>query len=107
MGDVGDLLPPPYELADNPESLLAVSDLVFIDPVSTGYSRAVEGGKPEPFHGYQGDIESVAELIRLWIVAEQALDVAEVRRRRVLRHPARRGAGRAPAEPATGCTSTG
>ena len=66
MGDVGALLPPPYELADNPESLLAVSDLVFIDPVSTGYSRAVEGTKPEPFHGYQGDIESVGELIRIW-----------------------------------------
>jgi carboxypeptidase C (cathepsin A) len=67
MGDVGDLLPPPYGLADNPESLLAVSDLVFIDPVSTGYSRVVEGTKPEPFHGYQGDIESVAELIRIWV----------------------------------------
>ena len=66
MGDVGALLPPPYELTDNAESLLAVSDLVFIDPVSTGYSRAVEGTKPEPFHGYQGDIESVAELIRIW-----------------------------------------
>src|SRR4051812_17006547 len=66
MGDVGALLPPPYGLADNPESLLAVSDLVFIDPVSTGYSRVVEGDKPEPFHGYQGDIESVGELIRVW-----------------------------------------
>ena len=39
---------------------------MFIDPVSTGYSRAVEGTKPETFHGYQGDIESVGELIRLW-----------------------------------------
>ncbi|MGI8899430.1 MAG: S10 family peptidase [Nocardioides sp.] len=66
MGDVGELLAPPYALTDNHESLLAVSDLVFIDPVSTGYSRAVEGSKPEPFHGYQGDIESVAELIRIW-----------------------------------------
>jgi carboxypeptidase C (cathepsin A) len=66
MGDVGDLLPPPYALADNAESLLAVSDLVFIDPVSTGFSRAVEGTKPEPFHGYQGDVESVADLIRMW-----------------------------------------
>jgi carboxypeptidase C (cathepsin A) len=65
-GDVGEMTPPPYELADNPESLLAVSDLVFIDPVSTGYSRTLEGTKPEPFHGYQGDIESVAELIRIW-----------------------------------------
>jgi carboxypeptidase C (cathepsin A) len=66
MGDVGALVPPPYGLADNAESLLAVSDLVFIDPISTGYSRAVEGGKPEPYHGFQGDLESVAEVIRLW-----------------------------------------
>jgi carboxypeptidase C (cathepsin A) len=66
MGDVGALAPPPYGLTDNAESLLAVSDLVFIDPVSTGYSRTLVDTKPDPFHGYQGDIESVAELIRLW-----------------------------------------
>ncbi len=66
MGDVGALLPPPYALADNAQTLLAESDLVFIDPVSTGYSRAVKGGKPGPYHGYQGDLESVAEVIRLW-----------------------------------------
>ncbi|CAN5122521.1 peptidase S10 [soil metagenome] len=66
MGDAGQLVSPPYSLTDNAESLLAVSDLVFIDPVSTGYSRTLEGTKAEPFHGYQGDIESVAELIRIW-----------------------------------------
>lgn len=66
MGDAGELLPPPYGLADNAESLLAVSDLVFIDPVSTGFSRAVEGGKPAVYHGFSGDLESVAEIIRLW-----------------------------------------
>lgn len=66
MGDVGNLLPPPYGLTDNPESLLSVSDLVFIDPVSTGYSRAVEGGKAKDYHGFTGDIESVGEIIRLW-----------------------------------------
>ena len=65
-GDVGALVPPPYDLVDNPESLLAVSDLVFLDPMSTGYSRAVEGGKPGEYHGYEKDVESVAELIRLW-----------------------------------------
>src|SRR5438270_6057455 len=43
VGDVGDLRPPPYGLLDNPQTLLAHSDLVFIDPVSTGYSRAAEG----------------------------------------------------------------
>lgn len=66
MGDAGALLPPPYALADNAETLLAVSDLVFIDPVSTGWSRAVSGGKPADYHGYAKDIESVGELIRLW-----------------------------------------
>src|SRR5882762_1186337 len=43
MGDAGALLPPPYRLVDNDVSLLDISDLVFIDPVSTGYSRAVPG----------------------------------------------------------------
>ena len=66
MGDAGDLRPPPYDLADNAETLLHQSDLVFIDPVSTGYSRAVNGQKPKDFHGYGGDIESIGEVIRLW-----------------------------------------
>lgn len=65
-GDVGALQSPPYALADNLDTLLTVADLVFVDPVSTGYSRAVEGGKAGPFHGFTGDVESVAEVIRLW-----------------------------------------
>lgn len=67
MGDAGDLLPPPYALADNPQSLLAVSDLVLVDPVSTGWSRAATGTKPTDYHGFGKDIESVGEVIRLWI----------------------------------------
>lgn len=66
MGDVGTLLPPPYGLAANPQSLLAESDLVFIDPVSTGFSRVAEGEKTDEYHGFQRDIETVGELIRLW-----------------------------------------
>ncbi|MGH3795455.1 MAG: S10 family peptidase [Pseudonocardiaceae bacterium] len=66
MGDAGSPTPPPWGLTDNMESLLAHSDLVFIDPVSTGYSRTVKGGKPRDYHGYAKDIESVAELVRLW-----------------------------------------
>jgi carboxypeptidase C (cathepsin A) len=65
-GDVDALQPPPYGLADNAQTLLRHSDLVFIDPVSTGYSRAVKGEKPTDFHGYGGDIASVGEVIRLW-----------------------------------------
>jgi len=66
MGDAGSLLPPPYKLVDNDTSLLDASDLVFIDPVSTGYSRAVPGEAPKQFHGVEEDVESVAEFIRLY-----------------------------------------
>jgi carboxypeptidase C (cathepsin A) len=66
MGDAGALLPPPYKLIDNDVSLLDVSDLVFIDPVSTGYSRAVPGETPQQYHGITPDVESVADFIRLY-----------------------------------------
>jgi len=65
-GDVGDPTPPPFGLLDNLETALRVTDLLFIDPVSTGYSRAAEGEKAEPYHGFTGDLESVGEVIRLW-----------------------------------------
>jgi carboxypeptidase C (cathepsin A) len=58
---------PPYRLVDNPHSLLDVTDLVFIDPVTTGYSRAVPGEDDDQFHGVRADIEAVGELIRLWV----------------------------------------
>ena len=41
--------------------LLAVSDLVFVDPVTTGYSRNTEGQKADDFHGFTRDIESVGQ----------------------------------------------
>jgi carboxypeptidase C (cathepsin A) len=65
-GDAGAPVPPPYRLVDNAESLLADSDLVFIDPVSTGYSRPVAGGKPADYHGFTADRDAMAEMIRLW-----------------------------------------
>ncbi|HMO60199.1 MAG TPA: peptidase S10, partial [Roseiflexaceae bacterium] len=64
--DEGWPLPPPYRLIENDYSLLDVSDLVFIDPVSTGYSRVVPGEKPTEFHGFKKDIESVGDFIRLY-----------------------------------------
>ncbi|WP_037076139.1 S10 family peptidase [Pseudonocardia spinosispora] len=70
-GDAGAPAAPPYRLVDNAESLLAHSDLLFIDPVSTGYSRAVRGGKPSDFHGFTADLEAVAEVIRLWVSRNQ------------------------------------
>jgi len=58
--------PPPGRLVDNEYSLLDQSDLVFIDPVGTGYSRMIEGEKVKEYHEYQRDLESVGEFIRLW-----------------------------------------
>lgn len=65
--DIDDRTPPPYGLTDNLETSLSHSDLVFIDPVTTGYSRTVEGEKPEEFHGFTGDRDVVGEAIRLWL----------------------------------------
>src|SRR6185503_9713609 len=57
---------PPGRLIANEFSLLDVSDLVFIDPVGTGFSRMVEGEKVKEYHEYKRDLESVGEFIRLW-----------------------------------------
>jgi carboxypeptidase C (cathepsin A) len=65
-GDVGAMTPPPFGLVDNPETLLEHSDLVLIDPVSTGFSRVVEGEKTDEFHAFIEDRDLVAEVIRLW-----------------------------------------
>ena len=62
----GGLPKPPYQLADNEFSLLDQTDLVFIDPISTGYSRPAQGEKARQFHGFKKDIESVGNFIRLY-----------------------------------------
>ena len=62
----GELPPPPYQLADNEFSILDETDLVFIDPMNTGYSRPVEGQKPKEWHGFKKDIELVGDFIRLY-----------------------------------------
>jgi len=66
LDDDGYPAAPPYRLVTNEESLLDVTDLVFIDPVSTGYSRPVEGVKAKDFHSVSTDVESVGEFIRLY-----------------------------------------
>jgi len=57
---------PPYKLVPNSESLLDQTDLVFIDPVSTGYSRPATGEDKKQFHGFDEDIESVGQFIHLY-----------------------------------------
>jgi carboxypeptidase C (cathepsin A) len=67
MNDDGTTLPPPYALVDNEHSWLDLADMVFIDPVSTGFSRAADEKDAKSFHGYNQDIESVGEFIRRYV----------------------------------------
>ncbi len=58
---------PPVKVIGNEYSILDVADLVFIDPVTTGYSRAEKDTKDKEFHGVNEDVESVGDFIRRWI----------------------------------------
>ncbi|HEX4956886.1 MAG TPA: carboxypeptidase [Lacibacter sp.] len=58
---------PPYKYINNEYCWLDKTDLVFIDPVSTGYSRAASGENPKQFHGYVEDIQSVGSFIRYFL----------------------------------------
>jgi len=66
MNEDGTLPPPPFALVDNAYSILDTSDLVFIDPVATGFSRAAKDEKAEQFFGDEADLDSMGEFIRLW-----------------------------------------
>jgi carboxypeptidase C (cathepsin A) len=65
--DDASAVPPPYGLVSNPYSLLDLTDLVFIDPVSTGFSRPVEGEEKGQFHGYEEDLRSVGHFIHDYV----------------------------------------
>lgn len=58
---------PPFGVADNPHSLLDVADLVFIDPVGTGWSRVVGKGTTADFWGVDEDADTVSQFIELWL----------------------------------------
>lgn len=61
----------PFPIIDNPYGLLDLADLVFVDPVGTGYSVVLEGGKESEFWGLNEDAESIARFIRLWVSKHQ------------------------------------
>lgn len=76
----GTPLPPPARLVDNAESWLAFTDLVFIDPIGTGFSRlipAAKADKPDPdaekkakrFFAFDRDLDSIGEFVRRWLTA--------------------------------------
>jgi carboxypeptidase C (cathepsin A) len=58
---------PPYPIVDNPDALLDVTDIVFIDPVGTGFSHALGKTDPKEYWGVTADAKSVAEFIRIWL----------------------------------------
>lgn len=61
----------PYNLVKNEHGLLDLTDLVFIDPVGTGYSRLVGKGKGKDFYGLKEDVDSFAQFIRQWVTENQ------------------------------------
>ena len=71
MLDDGAMPPPPYQLVDNEQTWLDFTDLVFIDPVGTGYSRAARPDLAARYFGLQGDIQSVGEFIRLYLARNE------------------------------------
>jgi carboxypeptidase C (cathepsin A) len=71
MNDDGSMPAAPYRIEPNEATWLDEADLVFIDPVGTGYSRAASPEIAKKFFGLRGDIDSVAEFIRLWLTRHQ------------------------------------
>ena len=67
----GGMPAPPYRLVDNEYSWLDLTDIVFIDPVGTGFSRPVSPDKGKDFWGLEGDIRSVGEFIRLYLTRHE------------------------------------
>jgi carboxypeptidase C (cathepsin A) len=65
--DASDPGAPPYKLRDNPSSIFRATDLVFVDPIGTGFSRAMGEKKDEDYWGYDEDADSVADFIRAYI----------------------------------------
>lgn len=58
---------PPYRVEDNPATLLDLTDLVFVDPVGTGFSRVVGAGETSSYWSQQGDTDSIATFMRRWV----------------------------------------
>ena len=71
MQDDGMMPAPPYHLVTNEHTWLDLTDLVFIDPVGTGYSRAARPELASKFLGLNGDLDSVGEFIRMYLTRSE------------------------------------
>jgi carboxypeptidase C (cathepsin A) len=67
----GFMPPAPYRVEDNPYTLLDKTDLVLIDAIGTGFSRAADAEMFKKFWGVKGDIEAFSEFIRLYITRNE------------------------------------
>ena len=67
----GEMPPPPFELIDNQQTWLDQTDLVFIDPVGTGFSRPAKKDLGKKFWSVDGDIASIGDFIRLYLTHYQ------------------------------------
>ena len=65
--DKGNLDKHPGSLTDNEQTLLTHADLVFIDPVSTGFTRALEKDEERSYHHFEKDIESIGAFVRMYL----------------------------------------
>ncbi len=66
-GDARDDGAPPYPIVDNPDALLDVTDVVFIDPPGTGFSHLIGKADPKDYYGVTQDAKAVAQVIRRWL----------------------------------------
>jgi len=71
MGAEGFMPPPPYRLVDNVHTWLDLGDLVFIDPIGTGFSRALDPADNEKYWSLEADLQAVGEFIRLYLSRNQ------------------------------------
>ena len=71
----------PYPLVNNNYGLLDLTDIVFIDPVGTGYSQVLGKGKVEEFWGLNEDAASIAQFIRTWVTKKQKMECPKIYRR--------------------------
>jgi carboxypeptidase C (cathepsin A) len=69
MADEGFQPAPPYRLVDNDNSLIDATDIVFVDAISTGYSRVVPGVNPAQFHGQSGDLRAFGDFVNEYLGA--------------------------------------
>jgi carboxypeptidase C (cathepsin A) len=68
MADDGFQPAPPFHLVDNESSLIDATDMVFVDAISTGFSRTAPGVSASQFHGQTGDIRAFGEFINNWLI---------------------------------------